>query len=67
LSVIYDKKYASWVIVRLDVRVIVAGTEGSAYEVFTLGALTADVTSATTYPPFGTSPFGTSNTCLDDN
>ena len=67
LSVIYDKKYASWVIVRLDVRVIVAGTEGSAYEVFTLGALADDVKSTAPYPPFGTSPFGTSTTCSDDN
>ncbi|MFZ4439473.1 MAG: Ig-like domain-containing protein [Syntrophales bacterium] len=65
LSVVYDKKYGSWVIVRLDVRVIVAGTEGSAYEVFTLSTSSTDV-MATTAPPFWTSPFGTSATCSDD-
>lgn len=65
LGVTYLKKFSSWVIVRLDVRVAAGGTEGKAHTTFVLTYAVDDYPYAEKAPP--NSPFGYSTTCADIN
>ncbi|MCX7634631.1 MAG: hypothetical protein N2Z74_02670, partial [Syntrophales bacterium] len=64
-TLLYQKRYATWVIVRIEVRAAVAGSEGAAFMVYRLPALGSDLTSTST-PAFIVSPFGESTICNDD-
>lgn len=62
-GVVYTKKYASWVFVRLDVTVNAGGTEGKASTTFLLTYMIDDYDYPAPKQP--DSPFGYSHTCAD--
>ena len=62
-GVIYTKKYAMWVFVRLDVTVSTGGTEGKASTTFLLGYAIVDYSYPAPKQP--DSPFGYSTTCAN--
>lgn len=65
LTLSYARNYATWTMIRVDVKVIVGGTEGAATTTFTLPGLRSDYTSFDLAPPGSTSPFGQSANCND--
>ncbi len=65
LTVTYAREFAYWVIVRLDVHVGVAGTEGSAFTTLLLPGAGDDYNDQSIRPPGRVSPFGQSVTCAD--
>ena len=65
LTVTYAREFATWVIIRLDVKVPVAGTEGTASTSLVLPGLGFDATKDPGTPAGVLSPFGQSTTCAD--
>ncbi|MBU0767446.1 Ig-like domain-containing protein [Patescibacteria group bacterium] len=65
LTLTYGRDFANWVYVRVDVTVLVAGTEGAASMTLLLPGAKADYTNFDKDPPGKESPFGVSNTCAD--
>ncbi|MEI7671616.1 MAG: hypothetical protein WCK00_05835 [Deltaproteobacteria bacterium] len=63
LSIVYPKNYGSWLTVRLEATALMAGTEGKAYNLFTLPLVASDYPFPTISPP--NSPFGVSSSCAD--
>ena len=62
----YPQDHANWVVVELEARTPVAGSESAERTTFILPVLAADVTNRNTSPPGFTSPFGVSPFCTDD-
>ena len=63
ISVFYPQEYAYWLVVELEARASVQGTEFVRTSTFALPGSVPDFTG--TAPPGPVSPFGTSNTCAD--
>lgn len=65
LTVTYAREFATWVIIRLDVKVLVEGTEGTASTSLVLPGVGFDATSQPGTPAGVLSPFGQSTACAD--
>ena len=65
LTLTYVRDFANWVYVRVDVKILVAGTEGTASMTLLLPGVRSDYTNFDNNPPGKVSPFGQSNTCAD--
>ena len=66
LTLTYAREYATWVKIRLDVKVLVSGTEGTASRPdFVLPGLGFDAIYEPGSPAGVSSPFGQSNSCAD--
>ena len=65
LTVTYAQQFATWAIIRVNVQVLVSGTEGTASTTLILPGARDDYTTQTVNPPGQQSPFGTSTTCAD--
>ena len=64
-DVVYAKEF-TWVVVDLEARTVVAGSEGLSRAQFFLSGAAADFTNCSVPPPGQVSPYGISQTCACD-
>jgi hypothetical protein len=64
-DVVYAKEF-TWVVVDLEARTVVAGSEGLALARFVLSGAAADFTNCLVPPPGQVSPYGIATTCACD-
>jgi hypothetical protein len=65
INVYWPQEYAYYLVVTLEARVTVQGTESAESTTFTLDGLASDFTSATVAPPGLVSPFGLTGVCVE--